>query len=439
MSPDAASPPLSLRIKVLTATGILALLGYLGWVQLIRDEPEMIPAGFVLPAPFAEVPEAENGLTFLINEMEKRDWPELTPEQAEIIGWRMPWDAGLMQPLLDAAPAIRKITEQALEIPHWQGVMISDEATVFKRFIVPLNIVQAKAQALSQAGDGAGALEWWALIGRAAQRYQESSRTLAALMLGTGSRVVLDRALMQLLAQSGNSGTVLAQGMALLDSPPLLKENLMRAWAEEVREEKAACPDLRKHSTWPPAKLIGFFKTAEPPGWLANSRYKPQASFNLNARHFDMLSRLGFKEGREARAEVKAERERVHAESELSLWSFEPNRAGRVIAGSNFKTLFHIEKNAMTKEAARRCCRAAIAAKLWSLGHGGKRPTALTDLVPGYLEEVPLDPENNLPLRWDAVSGLVYSLGPDGLDNLPVIPSGEFFISGDEGAAAYLP
>lgn len=255
-------------------------------------------------------------------------------------------------------------------------------------------------------------------------------------MLGTGSRLVLDRALMRILAQSGNSDPVLAQGMALLGSPMALNQMLMRTVAEEWREDRSAWPDVRKHPTWSPAKLIGFFRTTPPPNWLANSRFKPQASFNLNVRYFEMLSQLGFREGREARSELKAAREWLGTESELTLWSIEPNRAGRVLAGCNYKSLFHIEKNAMSKEAARRCCLAAIAAKRWSLAHRGVLPVSLTDLVPDYLPEVPLDPEISQPLRWDPTSGVVYSMGADGSDNIPVIPPAEVFASGEEGAAA---
>lgn len=439
MSKDIISPPFSIRTKVFLPIGLLLISGYFLWVQFYRDETEHPPLGFTWPAPVPKIPDKENGLIFLVQEMEKRTWPEIRPEQSEIIGWRRPWDAIPMKPLVDAAPAMREIMEKALALPQWQDPMISDQLLYIKGLLPPITILQAKAMDLSQAGDGAGALEWCGLMRNALSRYQESPRSLAALMLGTGSRLVLDRALMRILSQSGNSDPVLEQGMALLGSPMVLKQMLMRTVAEEWREEKSACPDLRNHPTWPPAKLIGFFRTTQPPHWLANNRYKPQASFNLNVRYFDMLSRLGFREGREVRAELKSAREWLGTESELTLWSFEPNRAGRVLAGCTFKSLFHIEKNAIFKEAARRCCLVAIAAKRWSLAHGETLPVSLTDLVPDYLPEVPLDPENSQPLLWDATSGVVYSMGADASDNIPVIQPTEVFASGEEGAAAQVP
>ena len=439
MTKDLISHPFSARVKATMATGLLFILGIVLWMQLYRDETEHFPTGFAWPAPVPTIPDQENELIFLVQEMGKRKWPEITSEQSGVIGWRMPWDAVLMKPLLHAAPAMREITEKARELPQWQDGMIADGLLSLKEFLLSINILQAKAMELSQAGDGAGALEWCGLAREAVLRYQESSRSLASLMIGTGSQLVLDRALMRILAQSGNSDLVLAQGMTLLGSPMVLRQMLMRSVAEEWREDRSAWPDVRKHPTWSPAKLIGFFRTTQPLHWLANSRYKPQASFNLNVRYFDMLSRLGFREGREARAELKAAREWLGAESELTLWSFESNRAGRVLAGCNYKSLFHIEKNAISKEAARRCCLAAIAAKRWSLAHGGKPPVSLTDLVPDYLSEVPLDPENSQPLLYDATSGVVYSMGVDGSNGIPVIAPAEVFASGDEGAVAQVP
>ena len=92
-------------------------MGYAGWFQLIRDEPPRIPPGFVLPEPLPAVGDAVNGLVYLDEEIEKQSWPEIEGGEGGhklIIGWRKPWDAERMQPLVDAAPAMREILAACL-------------------------------------------------------------------------------------------------------------------------------------------------------------------------------------------------------------------------------------------------------------------------------------------------------------------------------------
>lgn len=49
----------------------------------------------------------------------------------------------------------------------------------------------------------------------------------------------------------------------------------------------------------------------------------------------------------------------------------------------------------------------------------GELPGSLDQLVPKYLQEVPMDPAVGGPLRYvrDATSYTIYSVGPDGADN----------------------
>lgn len=61
---------------------------------------------------------------------------------------------------------------------------------------------------------------------------------------------------------------------------------------------------------------------------------------------------------------------------------------------------------------------AGIAVDRYRLDHG-TFPTSLDALVPQYLDEVPLDPFDNRPLRFRIHGGeaLIYSIGPDGKDD----------------------
>ena len=69
-------------------------------------------------------------------------------------------------------------------------------------------------------------------------------------------------------------------------------------------------------------------------------------------------------------------------------------------------------------ETTESCARVAVAMTRYRLDHGAP-PTKLDQLVPAYLDTVPIDPYDGNPLRLNAVGGalVIYSIGPDGMDN----------------------
>jgi hypothetical protein len=62
---------------------------------------------------------------------------------------------------------------------------------------------------------------------------------------------------------------------------------------------------------------------------------------------------------------------------------------------------------------------AAIAIRRWQLAYG-RPPKQLEQLVPAFLERLPVDYMNGQPLRYRLTppnDWLLYSVGPDGVDN----------------------
>lgn len=69
-------------------------------------------------------------------------------------------------------------------------------------------------------------------------------------------------------------------------------------------------------------------------------------------------------------------------------------------------------------EAGDACARAAVAMTRFRLDHG-KFPPRLDELVPAYLNAIPIDPFDGHPLRLAIRNNqwIIYSIGPDGVDN----------------------
>jgi hypothetical protein len=60
--------------------------------------------------------------------------------------------------------------------------------------------------------------------------------------------------------------------------------------------------------------------------------------------------------------------------------------------------------------------RTLVALKAWQVRHGGKLPGRLAELVPDYLDHVPIDPFDGRPLRYSKTKRIVYSVGQDQKD-----------------------
>jgi hypothetical protein len=75
-------------------------------------------------------------------------------------------------------------------------------------------------------------------------------------------------------------------------------------------------------------------------------------------------------------------------------------------------------------EGRLRSAETALAIERYRLQHQGKLPTDLAQLVPAFLAAVPQDPVDGAPLRYHSLSPgfVVYSVGPDGVDNGGVEP-----------------
>ncbi|MGD0770497.1 MAG: hypothetical protein ABSB42_20115 [Tepidisphaeraceae bacterium] len=69
-------------------------------------------------------------------------------------------------------------------------------------------------------------------------------------------------------------------------------------------------------------------------------------------------------------------------------------------------------------EAGDACAQTAVAMTRFRLDHG-MFPSHLDDLVPNYLDAVPIDPFDGQPLRLAIKNGqwIIYSVGPDGVDD----------------------
>ncbi len=429
--PSDRPSPLPRWVKVSFWTGVALFLGWLGWVQLIRDETVRAPEGFLARPETVVVSPQENGLMLLLEGLAamrrpRGDWTH-QKQQKEILGLRAPWDQEIMQPLVDAAPAVERLVQQALQKPSWSEPPDTDEFpwdldSEFQRIT---HVFLAKSMDLANRGRGSEARRWITEARNFTLRYWPAADTRDCSTFAMRFFAHTDFHVFQQLDVSSDSAEELAEAQAMFTGPGLPQKEVLRFVARDYWQQMDSRSRPEYHSGRQADPMLYFLACCDdpmPPAWWIRTRYKQGAEQNRFTEIYSQLGEVAFLEGRMGRQKVADLYAVLKLESKLSFLSAEPNRTGRVLASTAALRLLEDESWFFAFEAVRRCCLTAVAAKRWSLAHQGRRPGSLQELVPDYLPGVPLDPYDAKPVRWDGASGTVYVIGEDGVEDVPVMP-----------------
>lgn len=121
---------------------------------------------------------------------------------------------------------------------------------------------------------------------------------------------------------------------------------------------------------------------------------------------------------------------------------FNPNAFG-VIASAEFYKMFHATYvRSVACTALHRLNDAMLALRRYELEQG-KPPEHLSDLIPSYMDSVPIDPFSNEPIHWNPKTQRLYSVGENGVDDggnitnpgKPDVDIGYYYWWGEEAKA----
>lgn len=96
------------------------------------------------------------------------------------------------------------------------------------------------------------------------------------------------------------------------------------------------------------------------------------------------------------------------------VWSLSPNAGGHLFFSSNASDSVDLLRSFDHYSARTRLMIVFCAIARHRLDHAGAFPSKLEDLVPTYLDRVPLDPFTGDPMAYDPVSAKIWCTGEDG-------------------------
>lgn len=407
------------------------------------DWSDLVPPAVPDADNFAKEPMVEAAITGRTSLLNGFTWGDKAPKFAN---WRLgqredvqAWAASFKSSDLETGlkPIQQRLDElvQASKRPgcrmpcRYQYPEMSEDPVVpLLGFRAASRMLRLRASARLQAGDAAGAFED-ALAGlRLARQFQNDpvlmSNLLEQAMSGIAMQPVWDG-----LATHAWTEPQLAELQAELGRIDLILSFRRAIQSERVFSAQAEEAEARR-SSWQQSKAAGWsMDSFDAPGevrtdWLKAIRVWlliPNGWTYQSLRQVDRYYAEGFLPGLDPGAHVihLGAIRRADALNEGSFFNRMRGVASGMLASQSVRAALH--QNAL--DEARIVC----ALERYRLAHGAY-PATLDELVPAYLDRVPVDVLEGGALRYRLESPTVfhlYSVGPDGQDNGGQVATGK--------------
>jgi hypothetical protein len=405
--------------RVMWALGILLILILsavtAAWLFL-RGTDEPPPQDGDLAPKLPELPEGENALPLLI--AAGSPWfPKELREEISSMASGENWDQALAGRVLEMnrgyLDAFDKLLAGPLSFRFPPPAGLSNEWGYLTDLRNGFYILLLRAQAAFRAGREQEALDGAIQALRLGHAVQEAGGTVDHYLMGKAIKSMTYRAILKCIARA----KLPPDGIVAIEKKLRPYISTKEALAEVLRAEYAS------FSAGVDAVAAGRSSAYELFGWPPPG--------NLGDRLEDFILRQGrlFKPNRTRRLAAEAVRRMVEdigkPEAErrgLNLPFPNANRifgidlaqdsTGNRACHRRFGSLMGIESFRVLANVDLASARTLIALRAFQLRRG-KLPSALAELVPDFLEEIPIDPFDGKPIRYSPEKKILWSVGVD--------------------------
>ena len=174
------------------------------------------------------------------------DWTH-QKQQKEILGLRSPWNQEVMQPLVDAAPAVERLVQQSQQKSSWSEPPDTDEVPWdldgdFQRIT---HVFLAKSMDLANRGRGSQARRWITEARNFALRYWPAADTRDCSTFAMCFFAQTDFHVFHQLAVSPASAEDLEEAQAMFTGPGLPQKEFLRFVAQDDWQQMGSRQGLR--------------------------------------------------------------------------------------------------------------------------------------------------------------------------------------------------
>jgi|GEM_PF-5248282 len=150
--------------------------------------------------------------------------------------------------------------------------------------------------------------------------------------------------------------------------------------------------------------------------WMFDLQYKPNRSLQTSLVWQRPLVQSFNHSFPQVLEEIEVQRQTIKNWRADKLRILNANAGGNFMIAESLTSFQKILERVILTEIRSRLLRAQLAVRRFKL-QNGKLPADLNELVPQYLNELPLDPADDKPLRYDISREVVYSISIDRMDD----------------------
>jgi hypothetical protein len=412
----------------------IAVLAYL-W---LRDDPP--PYDDDLKVQRIQIPEDKNALTFFLEAVENLDMPQRSTALDRPVDKRpgetdddVPqnerdlfdkiqagkrWDGPFVEQVLKRNAEALALWEKGMAAPHFQTFEVktcADEITHVFSYLYFANLVTVRARAAAKRGDSEAALADGLKLVRFGRRIEGDKGCLVEYLVGLTIKNMGMEAIRQALLDSTLPPARLRYYARELAKYPIDVDGLADAFRNEyvIQIEVIDGFASHKHS---PASLISLLGST--PRWpspyevilweaIRPITFKPEAT----RRTFAENARFGIQNVPKPFRDMAPEDPSIHDFSRVRE-AFSGNLLGRECCRMLVGGAWGVLEQKCRANAQLAATRILLAMKAYKLDKG-TLPKNLDELVPQYLDAVPIDDYDGKPMRYNAAKKVVYSVGRD--------------------------
>lgn len=429
---DRGEPRQGRRIWLVLVGLFLVLISLGLWVYGFYDIAPPDPASYAIE--FKRGPEGKNALVAFAREVEPlrqglaEDWNRRLADDERLIDFSPGCEESLAEHL--------KVHEKMLAV-FWKFVRegnrplvypeIGPELDIMGKLVGSMELLEAGSlvrrsiELSSMTGNKGVALSDGVAFADFAKELFETDGTLIrwliALTVGKQAKDGIEVAL--------RDAELTVEEAEMLEGQMRLLEPTRDEFARTLKVEFVGQVNFVKHWDLEGAQKMNEL-LAEPYATFELFQIKPNMGLAESQRLIrPMMQALenGWAETKRASEALENECARLSFDGSLAA-KIDPNRIGKRMMAESFSHLIFFTKKTLSIVADWRCLRVALGVRIFEL-ENGRLPVGLEELVPSVLAEVPEDPVDGLPLRWNASTGRIYSVGKDGVDD-----GGDFKVRG---------
>lgn len=390
--------------------GVFALLFALFAYAFIADEAP--PDLSDLHVPRLNIPDEENAYAQLTKIA--LSLPPAAPEETDadhpfalMANGDITWDRDVMSAdLTHYAPDLANRVAEALQLPASEApeyTSYGDTAPEIPEMRRLSQIILRQARLAYENEDDNSALRYNLIVSQFGLRLTESRGTLTQFISGVAIQSIALNTIRKHADFLSPPADPLRVYLHKLTGHEISPEGLRIAYKLENRLFANAAAKLK------PLNMSGFHKMPE--AWLLHipRLYQPNRTTRWNA---EIIQSLIQQVDSPSSPATNSEAMRLLQRHTEATWLGRvENQAGRTFLALAVPISQRVNVIHLRAQADLRLTRLYLAMRLYHLDHAGKLPESLDELVPAYLPEIPLDPFDHLPLRYDPALTTIWSTG----------------------------